>query len=307
MNQEYFDKENYSDIPLYRMNENPNGDLPFFIKRYTLSNATTKMHRHEYMQINYVYQGKAEHVINNQKFDIIKGDIFVIPPFIPHQIGAPGNLSAQIVEFEFMPEFINPNFDDIKNAESYLDFAYIEPFLVSENLVKPRLNLIGGLQIEVEKILNEAIREYEQKKPGYVLLIKSLLLHLLVLVGREFKTNLEISETHSIYDRHREAIQMAVEYIDTHYQEDLMVEDVARISSLSPSYFARLFKSITLKTFTEYLSGVRISKALVLLRETDKKVIDICYECGFNNVNHFNRVFKQRVGISPLTYREMMY
>ena len=53
----------------------------------------------------------------------------------------------------------------------------------------------------------------------------------LVLVGREFKTNLEISETHSIYDRHREAIQMAVEYIDTHYQEDLMVEDVARISS----------------------------------------------------------------------------
>ncbi|NLA85331.1 MAG: helix-turn-helix transcriptional regulator, partial [Clostridiales bacterium] len=57
----------------------------------------------------------------------------------------------------------------------------------------------------------------------------------------------------------------------------------------------------------EYLSGVRISKALVLLRETDKKVIDICYECGFNNVNHFNRVFKQRVGISPLTYREMMY
>jgi hypothetical protein len=37
-------------------------------------------------------------------------------------------LSAQIVEFEFMPEFINPNFDDIKNADSYLDFAYIELF-----------------------------------------------------------------------------------------------------------------------------------------------------------------------------------
>lgn len=297
--------EKYKDVPLFRMSDNPNGDLPFFISRYTLSNSALKLHRHEYMQINYVYQGKAEHVINNCKFDIIKGDIFVIPPYVPHKIVAPEGCSAQIFEFEFLPEFINQNFEDIRNAESFLDFAYIEPFLVSENLVKPRLNLIGRLQVEVENILNEAFREYRQAKPGYILVIKSLLLKLLVLVGREFTTNLEDSESRSIYDRHRDAIMAAIKYIDEHYAEDLTLEEVAKVSALSQSYFSYLFKSITMKTFTEYLNGLRISKALQLLKETDKKILDICYEIGFNNVNHFNRVFKQHTGISPSSYRKI--
>lgn len=301
----YLNKDRYKDVPLLRMVDNPNDGLPFFIRRYTLSNATTSLHRHEYMQINYIYQGKGEHVINNNKFEIIKGDIFVIPPYIPHMIVAPENCSIQIFEFEFMPSFINENFENIENAESFLDFAYIEPFLVSENLVKPRLNLLGRLQIEVENILNEALREYEQRKAGYVLLIKSLLLKLLVLVGREFTINLEGARTFSIYEKHRDAILSAIKYIHEHYGEELTVKEVARICALSQSYFSRLFKSITLKTFTEYLNGVRISKALELLKDTNKKVVDICYEVGFNNVNHFNRVFKQQIGISPLSYRKI--
>ena len=305
MKLDFLDNEKYKNIPMYRMSENPNGDLPFYISRYTLNHSTTQLHRHEYMQINYVYQGKAEHVINNHKFEIIKGDIFVIPPYIPHMIAAPEDCSAQIYEFEFLPQFINQNFDDIQNAGSFFDFAYIEPFLVSENMVKPRLNLIGRLQIEAETILNDVLREYQQKKPGYVLLIKSLLLRLLVMVGREFTTNLEGSETRPIYDRHREAILTAIKYIDEHYAEDLTVEEVAKVSALSFSYFSHLFKCVTLKTFTEYLNGLRISKALQLLKETDKKVLDISYEIGFNSVNHFNRVFKQRIGISPLSYRKI--
>ena len=299
------DKERYKDIPMFRMRDNPNGNLPFFITRYQLDKRNSALHRHEYMQINYVYQGKAEHEINNHRFEIIKGDIFVIPPYIPHLISAPEGCSAQIYEFEFLPQFINQGFEEIQNAESFLDFAYIEPFLVSENMVRPRLNLIGRLQIEVEAILNEVLKEYQQKKPGYVLLIKSQLLRLLVLVGREFTSNLEGSETRPIYDRHREAILTAIEYIDEHYAEDLTVEEVAKESALSFSYFSHLFKSITLKTFTEYLNGLRISKALQLLKETDKKVLDISYEIGFNSVNHFNRVFKQRIGIPPLSYRKI--
>ena len=299
------DNEKYKNIPMYRMSENPNGDLPFFIARYRLENSQKELHRHEYMQINYVYQGKAEHVINNHRFEIIKGDIFVIPPYIPHKITAPKNCSAQIYEFEFLPQFINQNMDKIENAESFLDFAYIEPFLVSENMVRPRLNLIGRLQIEVETILNEVFQEYRQKKPGYILLIKSLLLRLLVLVGREFTTNLEGSETQTIYDRHREAILTAIHYINEHYADNLTVEEVAKVSALSFSYFSHLFKSITLKTFTEYLNDYRISKALQLLKETDKKVLDISYEIGFNSVNHFNRVFKKQIGIPPLSYRKI--
>jgi AraC-like DNA-binding protein/mannose-6-phosphate isomerase-like protein (cupin superfamily) len=289
--------------PILRMKDNPNGGLPVFIRKYRLYDGGP-VHKHEYMQINYIYRGKAKHMINGTEFNVMKGDIFVIPPFVPHLITSEPGERAEIYEFEFMPEFINQNFKDFKNAESFLDFAYIEPFLVSENLVKPRLNLVGKVQVEVEADLNSCLKEFTEKKPGYVLLIKSLLLKILVVVGREFTTYLENSKSRSIYDRHRDAIMGAIQYIEENFRNDLSVDEVARQYMLSPSYFSYLFKSITSKTFTEYLNGLRISCALELLKTTDKRVLEICYDVGFNNVNHFNRMFKQYVGMSPVVYRK---
>ena len=72
----------------------------------------------------------------------------------------------------------------------------------------------------------------------------------------------------------------------------------------SQSYFSYLFKSITSKTFIEYLNQLRILKAMELLKTTDKRVLDICYEVGYNNVNNFNRLFRQQTGTSPLVYRK---
>ena len=86
--------------------------------------------------------------------------------------------------------------------------------------------------------------------------------------------------------------------------DELSIEEVSHKFALSQSYFSFLFKSITSKTFTEYLSKLRISIAMEFLRNTDKRVIDICCDVGFNNVNHFNRVFKQQTGISPISYRK---
>ena len=291
---------------IYKMIDNPdyNGKMYFVTKYETEALEDRFIHMHEYMQINYVYQGVGKHWINDQEFKIIKGDIFVIPPYVPHLIRKDGDKYGRIIEFEFMPEFINANLKQIENAESFLDFAYIEPFLVAENLVKPRLNLVGKIQTEVENLLNEVLSEDEDQKRGYELLIRSQLLKLLIIVGREFTVNLEHSKSQSIYDRHRDSINSAVQYINENYNKDLNVEDVAKKFLLSSSYFSYLFKSITSKTFTEYLVGLRISKAQDLLKNTNDKVVDICYSAGFNNINHFNRIFKQYIGMTPMNYRK---
>jgi AraC-like DNA-binding protein/quercetin dioxygenase-like cupin family protein len=301
---EYSDKEKYKDIPLLKMSDNKHGGLPLYIRKYIMKpGETNKLHRHEYMQINYVYQGKGGHYINNQEFKIIKGDIFVIPPFIPHSIKSCSNIAVQIFEFEFIPEFINQNFESIENIESFFDFAYIEPFLVGESKIRPRLNLVGRIQIEVENILNEALSEYTKRGSGYLLIIKSLLLKLLVMVGREFTRELQKSDSLPAFNRHRDSIFGAIKHIHRNYNKDLCVEDVAKISMLSQSYFSYLFKSVTAKTFIEYLNDIRISKAMELLKNTNKRVLDICYDVGFNNVNHFNRLFRQKTGITPMVYR----
>ncbi|OGO82817.1 MAG: hypothetical protein A2Y21_07190 [Clostridiales bacterium GWC2_40_7] len=304
MDYSFLDNEIYRGVPLFKIEDNRNG-LPFFIRKYTLSqDHEPTFHRHEYMQINYVYKGKGRHGINNNEFVLVKGDIFVIPPYVPHCIlPIPDNV-MEIFEFEFIPGFINQSFDTEANTTSFLDFAYIEPFLVCENQVRPRLNLTGTIQSGIEDILKEAYAEYTAEKPGFALLIKSLLLKLLVLVGREFTSQLESSESFPIFQRHREAILDAINYIRDHSDEDLYADEVAEKCILSPSYFRYLFKSITAKTFTEYLNDIRINKALELLKSTDNRVLDISLETGFNNVSHFNKVFKLHTGLSPLEFRK---
>lgn len=296
-------------IPLLKMSDNKHGDMPIFVRKYTLSHDdelqdTNQIHSHEYMQINYVFQGKGVHHINKNEYKILKGDIFVIPPFVPHCIKALEDSVLNVYEFEFVPEFVNQNFESIENVESFFDFAYLEPFLVNESNVKPRLNLIGKMQVEAESIFMEVLSEYTNRESGYLLVIKSLLLKLLVLVGREFTRDLENSESRSVFDRHRDSIFGAIKYINENYERDMGVEEVAREFMLSQSYFSYLFKNITSRTFTEYINGIRISKAMELLRKTDKRVLDICYETGFKNVNHFNRLFRQQTGVSPSKYRK---
>jgi AraC-like DNA-binding protein/mannose-6-phosphate isomerase-like protein (cupin superfamily) len=306
MEYNFLDREEYKDILILRMEDNMHGNLPFFIRRYRAEVFRTGLHRHEYMQINYVYQGKGTHYVRNHEFEIIKGDIFVIPPYIPHYITVPEDGHVEIFEFEFLPEYINQTFNSLENAESFLDFAYIEPFLLSENQIKPRLNISGKIQTEVEDLLNEALREYTERDVGFQLLIKSILLKLLVIVGREFKKDTDNSWQKAMYDRHKNAINSAMNYLYDNYQEDITLEQAAKRFSFSPSYFSYLFKSITSKTFTEYITGIRISKAMELLGSPDfeGKVLDLCNKVGFNNVNHFNRLFRLHTGVSPTQYRK---
>lgn len=292
-------------VVLCRMVDNNNGDLNFFIRKYSIdSSLSPVLHTHDSIQINYIYSGSARHMVHDNVCDVVHGDIFVIPPFVPHLLSPAEQAAAEIIEFEFLPSFINPAFDRVTTSEAFWDFAYIEPFLVEENLVKPRLNLAGKIQIEVENLLNEALRENELRRPGFELLIKSLLLKLLVIVGRELTEDLTDSKTRPLFDRHRDAIKGAINYIEEHFTENLTIDSVAKMFMLSPSFFGYLFKNLTSKTFTEYLKNLRIAKAAEMLKTSDKKVIEICYESGFNNLNHFNRTFKQSIGVSPGTYRK---
>lgn len=301
MDYSFLDKPEYQDIPLLKIEENRN-DLPFFIARLDLGNQ--QKHRHEFVQIAYISKGHLKHSINDNAFDIFRGDIFVIPPFVPHYYIFDDQESYELIEFEFIPEFINERFSGDEQDTRFMDFAYLEPFLVTENEMKPRLNLSGGVQIAVEQVLAEILAEYENRDMDFSLMIKALLLKLLILVEREFKKEIAGTEFQGLYERHRQAIALAIQYVNEQYAREITIDDAARISMLSQSYFRYLFKQITHRTFTEYVQNLRITKAIELLRSRrDMKIIEVCYSVGFNNVSHFNRTFRQETGISPRAFR----
>lgn len=95
----------------------------------------------------------------------------------------------------------------------------------------------------------------------------------------------------------------AKDYIDSHYNEELSLEDVSREVNLSPQYFSRFFKNETGCNFIEYLTQVRISKAIELLKDNDLSVKEICYTIGYNDPNYFSRIFKKITGYSPSDHK----
>lgn len=302
MDYRYLDKEEYRDIPILRIKDN-NNNLPFLISKPDESNKTK--HRHEFVQIIYICKGKHKHAINNNVFDIYRGDIFVIPPYVPHYFIDELQENFEFIEFEFMPEFINEKFSEGETASGFVDFAYLEPFLVTETEMKPRLNLCGNVQLEVESILEEILKEYEIRDTDFEPMVKALLLKLLIILGREFRKDIAGTEFQGLYERHRDAIYNAIRYVDANYDKEIAIEEISKIAMLSQSYFRYLFKQITQKTLTEYVQYLRITKAIELLKtRNDMRIIDICHYVGFNNISHFNRVFRQDTGVSPRAYRK---
>jgi len=79
---------------------------------------------------------------------------------------------------------------------------------------------------------------------------------------------------------------------------------MARKCCYNPSYFSRMFKAYTGKTFTTYLRDVRIERALYLTENTNMKISDIYSEVGYSDKTKFFSHFKSVVGISPLKYRK---
>ncbi len=294
-----------NDIPLYTLALNPNSGFPFWIGKNQFS-ENPKLHKHQYIQINYVMKGKGYHIVKGEKHPLDVGDIFVIPPFIPHRIipAQPDQL-IEVMEIEFVPAFLNEQFQSFENARYLFDFSYISPFLVCESDIKPRLKLTVTKQSLVNDLVFRLYNEYQEQKPLFEHAFKALLLYLLVELSRTFTEDIERSENKAIFRKHRLAIERALDHIDNNYTENLKIEDIAKIAMMSQSYFCYFFKALVGKTFTQHLIEKRLNYAKKLLNTSELSIADIALQSGFNNVSHFTRTFKAGVELSPVQYRKL--
>lgn len=94
------------------------------------------------------------------------------------------------------------------------------------------------------------------------------------------------------------------EYIRQHYDDpNICLTSVANVYALTPSYLSSLFKEVHGQTFLVYLNQTRIDQANLLLRETDRTILDIAAATGYSNSNVFIRNYKKLQGITPGEYR----
>ncbi len=98
--------------------------------------------------------------------------------------------------------------------------------------------------------------------------------------------------------------QTAKRYIEENYVKDISLDDVAGYVEVSPFYLSRTFKEETGETFMEYLTSLRMKKAMELMKDPDYSIKDICTAVGYSDPNYFSRIFKKSEGLTPTEYRE---
>ncbi|MDR3340386.1 MAG: AraC family transcriptional regulator [Candidatus Symbiothrix sp.] len=93
------------------------------------------------------------------------------------------------------------------------------------------------------------------------------------------------------------------DFIEKNYKKEIRLEHLAELSCMTPSSFSRFFKLRTGKTLSDYIIDIRLGYASRLLLDSTMSVAEICYECGFNNLSNFNRIFKRKKDYSPKEFR----
>lgn len=97
------------------------------------------------------------------------------------------------------------------------------------------------------------------------------------------------------------------QYISDHYQDEVHLSKLADMVGMSPAAFSRFFKQRTGKKLSDYIIDIRLGHAARMLVDTTMSVVEICYDCGFNNLSNFNRIFKRKKNCSPTEFRETYF
>ena len=136
--------------------------------------------------------------------------------------------------------------------------------------------------------------------------IYSGLISILVTAVRRYGTS--VSDPETPFDRQQEYSARffgICEYINSHFSEDLSLEDAAEMAGFSKYHFARLFKQFTGKTFYRYVNIKRIENAEILLSDPDVTITEAAIQSGFSSLPSFVRMFKLIKNITPTQFRKM--
>ncbi|MEC0269189.1 response regulator [Paenibacillus anseongense] len=115
------------------------------------------------------------------------------------------------------------------------------------------------------------------------------------------------ASTTQVYEHHASgsdrSVDVALQYIRTHYHDDLSLEKVAAIVYLNPVYFSQLFKQKIGQGFKEYVTHLRLEQAKQLLLNPKLKLADVADRIGYQDMRHFSQVFRKKYGVTPSEYR----
>lgn len=276
-----------ADLNNYRLT-NTGAGFQIIKKSKTLTNPTR--HFHKYWELMYIVSGRRRFFLSDKVFNVTAGSLVFISPYTLHRAF---NVSSEDCML------YNVYFDDLEN-----DF-YLSLLPLIEKCA-PYVVLPLNIRSEIEKLFSECGRELLEKAFASKIMARSHLAKILVIASREAILASENPLSHPLIlpNEMGENMQSVLDYLNLHFaKSDLSLESTAKLFGFTKSHLSRAFKKATHFSFVEYVNNLRIRKSCLLLKNSDKTVLEISEECGFGSQTQFGRVFKEIIGTPALQYR----
>lgn len=263
-----------------------------FVSHHLIT-AGMSYHSHDFVEIAYVAKGTGIHLVNEKKYNVSEGDIFLINYDTKHAF-ATQNGSLLLYNCMFTPAY----FDNMLNGSRNF-FDITNHFLIGDLYVNFPTDHIfasarGGEAQHILNIYERLFQEFNTKQLGYRDIMRGYIIELLVIICR-LNLNVNSEKTQKMLE--------IIDHINIHYMEKICAEDLAVITGFSVSHFRRIFKSLTGKTLNLYIQTIRVHEACKLLQNKDMNVEQIAQTVGYSDMKHFYSVFKRITGKLPKDFR----
>ena len=268
----------------------------FYIVERHKKEFTYPVHQHQEFELNFIENGAGVRRIVGDSVETVGAyDLVLIGGQELEHVWEQGDCHSDDIR-EITIQFSRDMFSPEQLAKT--QFGPIRKMLqeAEHGLAFPMTAIV-----KVYHILNELPRQ--QDRFQQFLLFLSLLNELACSEGARVLAS--SSFVHAASSTESRRILKVKQFIDEHYTEPIRLMDLADMVGMSPSAFSRFFKLRTGRTLSDYLIDITLGNAARMLVDTSQNISEICYECGFNNLSNFNRIFKAKRGRTPREFRAL--
>ncbi len=259
---------------------------------YSFHYPELECHWHDEMELFKVERGSVRVQCGSDYLEAHTGEMVF---FNSGELHAAQPLDGQVLDFAavvFSPEMLCGDSSDIARRK------YVAPVLEGklrpQRVTKPQ----GEDGLRILEAFDRVMELLLDRPPAYELRVRAQLLEIFASLTERGERNGSQRERAPA-----QGIKTAIDYIRGHYRQQITIGQLAQMGHMSDGHFCRLFKKFTFQTPVQYINRVRLSAAMDLLLESDRKVLDIAFDTGFNSLSYFIGVFKQSMGCTPTEFR----
>lgn len=280
------------------------GNAAFPIACYYDALATEPVvwHWHEELECAFATEGSCTFLIGAQRCTLQTGEGIFIAPGVVHAVADPlfdptmtKPSDCRLHSMCFHPRLVGGS------PESTIWQKYVQP--LTDDPTVPYQHLCPDVPWQQQTLdaIENAWQACVTDAPGYELQVRNELSRLIWLLISNRETVKTRPSEKTVRDAER--IKRMLNYIHTHYGEDLDTADIAQSTNISVSECLRCFHNTIHTTPIQYLKQYRIQRAARLLATTELKIVDIGLQCGFQEMSYFAKIFRQIMGCTPREYR----